>query len=130
MFGDYQFFGAIRHIVEGVTSAAPHLFKAERSWSSDARVQTTFAKWAATVAVGLNGVVVTQGAGDGNPHTGRRGHFFCDTDENTFTINLALWAKWWRQPNQAHNGYIETYLNLGPAGVFLHTEHEPQCAPA
>lgn len=30
-----------------------------------------------------------------------------------------LWAKWWWQPNQAHNGYIETYLNLGALGVFL-----------
>ena len=30
-----------------------------------------------------------------------------------------LWAKWWWQPNQAHNGYIETYLNLGVVGVFL-----------
>ena len=31
----------------------------------------------------------------------------------------ALWAKWWWRPNQAHNGYIETYLNLGLVGVFL-----------
>lgn len=30
-----------------------------------------------------------------------------------------LWAKWWWRPNQAHNGYIETYLNLGIVGVFL-----------
>ena len=30
-----------------------------------------------------------------------------------------LWAKWWWKPNQAHNGYIETYLNLGGIGVFL-----------
>jgi O-antigen ligase len=30
-----------------------------------------------------------------------------------------LWSKWWWQPNQAHNGYIETYLNLGAVGVFL-----------
>jgi O-antigen ligase len=30
-----------------------------------------------------------------------------------------LWAKWWWHPNQAHNGYIETYLNLGGIGVFL-----------
>lgn len=28
-------------------------------------------------------------------------------------------AKWWWQPNQAHNGYIETYLNLGFIGLFL-----------
>jgi exopolysaccharide production protein ExoQ len=31
----------------------------------------------------------------------------------------ALWAKWWWRPNQAHNGYIETYLNLGLIGVLL-----------
>jgi exopolysaccharide production protein ExoQ len=31
----------------------------------------------------------------------------------------ALWEKWWWHPNQAHNGYIETYLNLGAIGVFL-----------
>jgi len=30
-----------------------------------------------------------------------------------------LWAKWWWQPNQAHNGYIETYLNFGYVGVAL-----------
>lgn len=30
-----------------------------------------------------------------------------------------LWDKWWWRPNQAHNGYIETYLNLGYVGVFL-----------
>lgn len=28
-------------------------------------------------------------------------------------------AKWWWQPNQAHNGYIEIYLNLGWIGLFL-----------
>jgi exopolysaccharide production protein ExoQ len=27
-------------------------------------------------------------------------------------------SRWW-QPNQAHNGYLETYLNLGVVGVFL-----------
>ncbi|MBV8376388.1 MAG: O-antigen ligase family protein [Verrucomicrobia bacterium] len=26
---------------------------------------------------------------------------------------------WWWQPNQAHNGYIETYLNLGWAGIAI-----------
>lgn len=31
----------------------------------------------------------------------------------------ALWEKWWWHPNQAHNGYIETYLNLGLVGLFL-----------
>lgn len=30
-----------------------------------------------------------------------------------------MWEKWWWQPNQAHNGYIETYLNLGFVGVVL-----------
>ncbi|MGR9108008.1 MAG: O-antigen ligase family protein [Gammaproteobacteria bacterium] len=30
-----------------------------------------------------------------------------------------LWAKWWWHPNQAHNGYIETYLNLGGVGLFI-----------
>jgi exopolysaccharide production protein ExoQ len=31
----------------------------------------------------------------------------------------ALGAKWWWQPAQAHNGYLETYLNLGIVGVML-----------
>lgn len=31
----------------------------------------------------------------------------------------ALWAKWWWRPTQSHNGYIETYLNLGAIGVML-----------
>lgn len=30
-----------------------------------------------------------------------------------------LWAKYWWQPNQAHNGYLETYLNLGWLGVVF-----------
>lgn len=30
-----------------------------------------------------------------------------------------LWAKWWWLPTQAHNGYIETYLNLGIVGILL-----------
>jgi exopolysaccharide production protein ExoQ len=30
-----------------------------------------------------------------------------------------LWAKWWWQPNQAHNGYIEVYLNLGLLGIAI-----------
>ena len=30
-----------------------------------------------------------------------------------------LWAKWWWEPIQAHNGYIETYLNLGWIGLAL-----------
>lgn len=31
----------------------------------------------------------------------------------------ALWHRWPWQPIQAHNGYIETYLNLGWIGVLL-----------
>lgn len=30
-----------------------------------------------------------------------------------------LWQKWWWKPIQAHNGYIETYVNLGWIGVGL-----------
>lgn len=30
-----------------------------------------------------------------------------------------LWQRWWWHPIQAHNGYLETYLNLGVAGLFL-----------
>ena len=30
-----------------------------------------------------------------------------------------MWAKWSWHPNQAHNGYIETYLNLGLLGLFI-----------
>lgn len=30
-----------------------------------------------------------------------------------------IWTKYWWQPNQAHNGYIEIYLNLGIIGLFL-----------
>lgn len=30
-----------------------------------------------------------------------------------------MWSKWWWQPIQAHNGYIETYLNLGGVGLLL-----------
>jgi exopolysaccharide production protein ExoQ len=30
-----------------------------------------------------------------------------------------MWEKWWWKPNQAHNGYIETYLNGGLVGLFL-----------
>lgn len=30
-----------------------------------------------------------------------------------------MWEKWWWQPNQAHNGYIEVYLNLGLVGVVI-----------
>jgi O-antigen ligase len=31
----------------------------------------------------------------------------------------ALWAKYWWRPNQSHNGYIETYINLGALGLFF-----------
>jgi len=31
----------------------------------------------------------------------------------------AIWAENWWQPNQAHNGYLEIYLNLGLIGLFL-----------
>jgi O-antigen ligase len=30
-----------------------------------------------------------------------------------------IWADYWWHPNQAHNGYLETYLNLGLLGLFL-----------
>jgi exopolysaccharide production protein ExoQ len=30
-----------------------------------------------------------------------------------------LWDKYWWHPNQAHNGYLETYINLGIVGVGL-----------
>ena len=32
---------------------------------------------------------------------------------------MVLWNKWWWRPTQAHNGYIETYLNLGLVGLGL-----------
>jgi O-antigen ligase len=30
-----------------------------------------------------------------------------------------LWTEYWWHPNQAHNGYLETYLNLGWIGLIL-----------
>ncbi len=30
-----------------------------------------------------------------------------------------LWATRWWHPNEAHNGYLETYINLGLVGLFL-----------
>lgn len=30
-----------------------------------------------------------------------------------------MWRKWWWHPIQAHNGYIETYINLGGVGLLL-----------
>jgi O-antigen ligase len=32
---------------------------------------------------------------------------------------IQLWEENWWQPNQAHNGYLETYLNLGWLGILL-----------
>lgn len=33
--------------------------------------------------------------------------------------SAAFWEKYWWRPNQAHNGYLETYLNLGFIGLFI-----------
>jgi O-antigen ligase len=30
-----------------------------------------------------------------------------------------LWRLYWWHPNQAHNGYLEVFLNLGAAGLVL-----------
>jgi len=30
-----------------------------------------------------------------------------------------MWTKWYWHPNEAHNGYLETYLNLGLVGLFI-----------
>jgi len=30
-----------------------------------------------------------------------------------------LWEKWWWHPNEAHNGYLEVYLNLGLVGLTI-----------
>jgi exopolysaccharide production protein ExoQ len=30
-----------------------------------------------------------------------------------------LWAEHWWHPTEAHNGYLETYLNLGLVGLFM-----------
>ena len=32
----------------------------------------------------------------------------------------SLWEKWWWRPVQAHNGYLEIYLNLGAVGLLLY----------
>ena len=32
---------------------------------------------------------------------------------------IKLWENHWWKPNQAHNGYIEIYINLGLIGLFL-----------
>jgi O-antigen ligase len=32
-----------------------------------------------------------------------------------------LWSKYWWHPNEAHNGYLETYLTLGAVGLGLLT---------
>src|SRR5207244_549279 len=31
----------------------------------------------------------------------------------------SLWRQHWWHPNQAHNGYLEIYLNLGWVGISL-----------
>ena len=31
-----------------------------------------------------------------------------------------LWEKWWWQPLQAHNGYLELYINQGIIGIMLY----------
>jgi exopolysaccharide production protein ExoQ len=31
----------------------------------------------------------------------------------------AIWETHWWHPNEAHNGYLETYLNLGVIGLFM-----------
>ena len=33
-------------------------------------------------------------------------------------LRMLSGSRWW-QPNEAHNGYLETYLNLGLVGLFL-----------
>jgi O-antigen ligase len=30
-----------------------------------------------------------------------------------------MWAAYWWHPNQAHNGYIEIFINLGAVGIVL-----------
>jgi exopolysaccharide production protein ExoQ len=30
-----------------------------------------------------------------------------------------IWGRYWWHPNQAHNGYVEVYLNLGMLGLFF-----------
>jgi len=50
-----------------------------------------------------------------NPLIGKGYMSFWLSDE-VFEI---LWAKYWWKPNQAHNGYLEIYLNLGLIGVIL-----------
>ena len=30
-----------------------------------------------------------------------------------------MWSKWWWRPIQAHNGYVEMYLNQGLVGLGL-----------
>ncbi len=34
-------------------------------------------------------------------------------------IKPSNWAGWAFIPNEAHNAYLDTYLNLGLAGLFL-----------
>lgn len=51
-----------------------------------------------------------------------QGNFLLGTGFESFWLGKrleVLWAKWAWMPNQAHNGYIETYLNLGALGIVL-----------
>jgi O-antigen ligase len=35
------------------------------------------------------------------------------------SLATELWQKYWWRPNQAHNGFLDTYLNLGLIGLVL-----------
>jgi O-antigen ligase len=51
-----------------------------------------------------------------------RGNFLFGTGFESFWLGERLeilWAKWPWMRNQAHNGSIETYLNLGAVGIAL-----------
>jgi O-antigen ligase len=50
----------------------------------------------------------------GNPFLGMGYNTFFQGERLT-----VLWADYWWRPTQAHNGYVETYLNLGLIGVAL-----------
>jgi O-antigen ligase len=49
-------------------------------------------------------------------------NFLIGTGFESFWLGPRLeqfWSKYWWQPNQAHNGYIETFINLGAIGLIL-----------
>jgi exopolysaccharide production protein ExoQ len=49
-------------------------------------------------------------------------NFLLGTGFESFWLGPRLeqfWSKYWWQPNQAHNGYIETFVNLGAIGLVL-----------